>query len=226
MSTVREHKAGLIGKKLGMTQVFTEEGKAVPVSVIQTGPNFVVQVKTEATDGYNAVQLGFEPKKQQRVTKPLAGHFAKAKAGSFYHLREIRCNAEELGWNEVGKEIGAGDVFEKGQFLDVLGVSKGKGFQGVVRKYGVRGQPATRGTHEMRRHIGSIGCRKFPGRVWKNQKMPGQMGSENVSVANLKVVDVLPEKNVVLVKGAIPGPINGVVVVRKSQKKGDKTAVI
>jgi large subunit ribosomal protein L3 len=219
MSTERQYNQGLIGKKLGMTQVFGEDGRAIPVSVIQTGPNTVVQVKTEEQDGYSAVQLGFEPKKQQRVDKAQNGHFAKAEKGAFYHLREIRCDVNGLGWGEVGKEILAKDVFEKGQFLNVSGVSKGKGFQGVVRKFGTRGQPATRGTHEFRRHIGSIGCRKFPGRVWKNQKMPGQMGNKNVTKENIKVVDVIPEKNIVLVKGAVPGPVNGVVVLRMARKK-------
>ena len=219
MATVRQYKEGLIGKKLGMTQIFSEDGAAVPVSVIQTGPNVVVQVKTEQNDGYNAVQLGFEPKKPQRVNKARTGHCSKAGKGAFYHLREVRCDVEELGWAEIGKELGVSDVFEKGQYLDVSGVSKGKGFQGVVRRFGVRGQPATRGTHEMRRHIGSIGCRKFPGRVWKNQKMPGHMGSKNVTKMNLQVVDVIPEKNLLLVKGAVPGPINGIVMVHKAQKK-------
>ena len=219
MATVRQYKEGLIGKKIGMTQVFTAEGAAVPVSVIQTGPNYVLQVKTKEKDGYDAVQLGFEPKKQQRVNKAVAGHCAKAEKGAFYHLRELRCDVDGLGWAEVGKELVVGDVFEKGQYLDVQGVTKGKGFQGVVRRFGSRGQPASRGTHEMFRHIGSIGCRKFPGRVFKNQKMPGHMGHLQVTAPNLQIVDVIPEKNILLVKGAVPGPVNGVLVVRKAQKK-------
>ena len=216
MSTLRQYKEGLIGKKLGMTQVFNEDGKAEPVTVIQAGPNFVVQVKTEEKDGYKAVQLGFEPKKQQRLNKAETGHFTNAQKGGFYHLKEIRCDIDALGWSEIGKELTVGEVFEKGQILDVQGVTKGKGFQGVVRRFKSRGQPASRGTHEMFRHIGSIGCRKFPGRVWKNQKMPGHMGHKQVTATNLKVVEVIPEKNVLLVKGAVPGPVNGLVVIRKA----------
>ncbi|MCI5064941.1 50S ribosomal protein L3 [bacterium] len=224
MSTAKNYKEGLLGRKIGMTQVFTEDGKSVPVSVIEAGPNVVLQVKTVEKDGYSAVQVGFGEKKVQRANKAEAGHFAKAQKGAFSHQREFRCDVESLEWNEVGKELSVGEVFEKGDFLDISGTSKGKGFQGVVRRFGTRGQPATRGTHEMRRHIGSIGCRKFPGRVWKNQKMPGQMGGRTVTKMNLRVVDVLPEKNVILVKGAVPGAINGIVTLRKAQKKGASKA--
>ncbi|MCB0321789.1 MAG: 50S ribosomal protein L3 [Bdellovibrionales bacterium] len=227
MATERVYPTGLLGKKLGMSQVFTEEGASVPVTVIQAGPCTVLQVKREGEgsakggqgEGYFAVQLGFDPKKPQRTTKAELGHFSKAGKGAFYHVREIRCNAQEQLLGDVGAEINVGDVFQEGQLVDVSGVTKGKGFQGVVRRFGVRGQPATRGTHEKFRNIGSIGCRKFPGRVWKNQKMPGHMGDLNVTVQNLKVVKVIPEKNIILVKGAVPSARNGLVVLRKARKK-------
>ncbi len=221
MSTERFYPEGLLGKKVGMTQVFDENGSAIPVTVIQAGPCHVTQVKTREKEGYEAVQVGFEPKKVQRTNKPAMGHLRKASKGSFYHLQEIRCSVEELGWGAVGTELGAGDVFQEGDRVDVRGVSKGRGFQGVVRKFGMRGQPATRGTHEVRRHVGSIGCRKFPGRVWKNKRMPGQMGNKDVAVINLRIVQVLPEQNLILVRGAVPGPKDGVLVIRRSRRKYD-----
>lgn len=218
MSVEKIYPEGLIGKKLGMTQMFTEKGSCIPVTAIQLGPCFVLDVKNQERDGYSAVQLGFDARKAQRLTKPEKGHFAKAGKGGFYHVKEIRCNAEELGWSEVGKELQVGDVFADGEFVDITGTSIGRGFQGVVKKFRMAGQTATHGTHEHRRNVGSIGCCKSPGRVFKNRRMPGHMGNLRVTVQNLKVVAVKPEDNMILVKGAVPGPKEGFVMVRKAVK--------
>ncbi|MCO6431823.1 MAG: 50S ribosomal protein L3 [Deltaproteobacteria bacterium] len=216
--TQKLHPEGLLGKKLGMTQIYTEDGNAVPVTVIQVGPCFIVDLKNEEKHGYKAVQLGFEPKKQQRVRKPLMGHFARSGKGAFYHVQELRCDTDALGWNTLGQELKVSDVFTDGDWVDVSGVSIGRGFSGVVRRFKVKGQPATRGTHEYRRHIGAIGCRKFPGRVFKNQRMPGRMGGNNVTVQNLKVMGVRPDENVILVRGGIPGATGGLIVIKKAIK--------
>lgn len=218
MSSKKVYPEGLLGKKLGMTQIFTADGQCVPVTAIQVGPCFVLAVRTEEQDGYSAVQLGFEPKKQQRVTKPLLGHFAKAGKGSFYHVKEVRCDAASLGWTTPGQELKVADIFQEGVMVDVSGVVIGRGFSGVFRRFKAGGQPATRGTHEVKRHIGSIGNRKTPGRVFKNKKMPGRMGGNNVTIQNLKVVGIRPEENVVLVRGGIPGCEGGLVMVSKAMK--------
>lgn len=218
MRTNKIFPEGLIGKKLGMTQIFNEEGESIPVTAIQVGPCFVLGVKDSAKDGYSAVQLGFDKKEVKRANKPDTGHFAKAGKGAFYCVKEVRCDVEQLGWGELGKELGVTDAFNVGQKVDVSGVSIGRGFSGVVRRYRVAGQPASRGTHEYFRHIGSIGCRKSPGRVFKNRKMPGQHGNSPVTIQNLKVVGIREEDNVILVKGAVPGAKDGYVVVRRSLK--------
>jgi large subunit ribosomal protein L3 len=217
MSAQKLHPEGLLGKKVGMTQVFTEQGECVPVTVIQAGPCYVLDVRNQTSHGYQSVQLGFEPKKMQRVDKALTGHFAKSGAGAFYHVKEIKCDVDALGWNAPGKEIRPGDVFKTGEKVDISGVSIGKGFAGVVKRYGVKGQPMTRGTHEVRRHIGAIGCRKFPGRVFKNKRMPGRMGNETVTIQNLEVIGVTDE-NILLVRGGIPGARGSFVVIRKARK--------
>lgn len=218
METKKIFPEGLIGKKLGMTQVFTESGNAVPVTVLELGPCTILDIRKNDTDGYSAVQFGFNPKKSQRVNKPEMGHFAKAGKGAFYFVKEVRCDAETLGWTKVGQQVSAADVFEAGDKVDVSATSIGKGFAGVVKKFRVAGQPSTRGTHENRRHIGAIGCRKTPGRVMKNKKMPGQLGNSRVTVQNLKIVAVRPEDNVLLVKGCIPGAKGAYVEVRKAMK--------
>lgn len=220
MTSSKNYPEGLLGKKLGMTQLFTPEGQSIPVTIIQAGPCFVLDVRGLDVHGYSAVQFGFEPKKLQRCTKAEQGQFKKASQGAFYHVKEVRCDAQSLGWAEVGKEITVGDVFKDGEVVDVSGVSIGRGFQGVVRRHGMKGQPMTRGTHEVRRHVGSIGCRKFPGRVFKNQRMPGRMGGESVTVQNLTVIGVRPEENILLVKGGIPGARGSLVVIRKAVKQG------
>jgi len=218
MATQKLYPEGLLGKKLGMTHVFTPEGECVPVTIIQTGPCFVLDVKSKGQNGYSAVKLGFEPYKAQRFNKPETGAFAKAGKGTFYHVKEVRCDIDALGWTTVGQELKAADVFVEGEFVDVSGVTIGRGFSGVFKRFSVKGQPSTRGTHEVRRHIGSIGCRKFPGRVFKGQRMPGRHGNSNVTIQNLKVVAVKGAENVILVRGGIPGPKGGLVVVRKAMK--------
>ncbi|RIL10893.1 MAG: 50S ribosomal protein L3 [Proteobacteria bacterium] len=226
MSKERVHHEGLLGKKLGMTHVFAADGSCVPVSVIQLGPCYVLDVKSQERDGYSAVKLGFDPKKPQRVNKPDNGLFSKAGKGAFYHVREIRCDVAKLGWGNLGQEIKAADVFKDGELVDISGTSIGRGFSGVVRRYKVGGQPSTRGTHEYRRHIGAIGCRKFPGHVFKNQRMPGQHGNAFVTMQNLEVVSVNPIENILLVKGGVPGSKGGLLIVRKATKESrvDKEA--
>ena len=224
MSTEKRYPEGLLGKKLGMTQIFTKEGECVPVTVIEVGPCYVLDVKSSDKHGYSAVQLGFGPKKQQRVTKAEAGHFARGGKGCFYHVKEVRCDANKLGWTTLGQELKVGDVFADGELVDVSGVSIGRGFSGVVRRFHVKGQPATRGTHEYRRHIGAVGCRKYPGRIFKGKTMPGHMGNASTTIQNLKVVGVRPESNIILVRGGVPGYEGALVVVRKSMKGLGKKA--
>jgi len=218
MSNGRIYTQGLIGTKLGMTQVFTDDGKCVPVTAIQMGPCVILEVKRKDTHGYEAVKVGFEEKKAQRVNNAEKGVFAKAEKGCFKHVVEIRCDVESLGWTNLGQELRVGDVFNNGELVDVSGTSIGRGFSGVVRRFKAKGQPATRGTHEYRRHIGAIGCRKFPGRVFKNKKMPGRMGGENVTTQNLTVIGLRAEENVLLVKGGVPGGKGTLVMIRKTSK--------
>ncbi len=215
MSKEKQYHPGLLGKKLGMTHIFTAEGACIPVTVIQAGPCVVLDVKNPEHHGYAAVQFGFDAKKAQRANKASMGHCAKAGHGAFYHVKEVRCDASALGWNTLGHEVKVSDVFKDGEFVDVSGVSIGRGFSGVVRRYGVKGQPATRGTHEYRRHIGAIGCRKFPGHVFKNQRMPGHMGVDNITMQNLRVMGVKADENILLVRGGVPGARGALVVIRK-----------
>ncbi len=218
MSTERLHPEGLLGKKIGMTQIFTKEGECVPVTAIQVGPCYILEVKSKEKHGYSGVQLGFEPEKAQRLNKAETGHMAKAAKGAFSHVREMRCDVERLGWTTPGQEIKVADIFSDGQLVDISGVSIGRGFSGVVRRYHVKGQPATRGTHEYRRHIGAVGCRKYPGRIFPGKHMPGQMGNASATIQNLKIVGVRAEDNVILVRGGVPGAEGGIVVVRKAIK--------
>ena len=205
----------LIGKKIGMTRVYDDEGVQVPVTVVQVGPCTVVQRKRVASDGYEAVQLGFIEQKEQRLTLPEKGHFKKAGVKPTKVLREVRL--------ADGEEAEAGDVvtakiFEGVKYVDVLGHSKGKGFQGVVRRFGFGGGRASHGGG-WRRKPGSIGNREWPGRIFKNKKLPGQMGSKDVTTQNLRVVKVLADDNALLLEGAVPGPAGGLVLVRKAIKK-------
>ena len=204
---------GLIGKKLGMTQVFDKGGELIPVTVILAGPCTVVQKRTSETDGYSAVQLGFGEAKAQRLSKAEREHRKKASKMSFV-LREFRAGAHL----EVGTEVKVADLFKEGDLVDVTGVSKGRGYQGVIKRHGFSGFPATHGTHEYFRHGGSIGNRTHPGRVFKNKRMAGQMGNERVTAQNLAVVAVRVEDNVLLVRGAVPGGKNGLLFIRPAVK--------
>lgn len=204
---------GIIGKKIGMTSLFTPDGKNIPCTLIEAGPCVVTQVKTIETDGYNAVQLGYGEKKAKRTTKALAGHFAKANTTPKRRLVEFR--TDDVKTFALGSEIKT-DLFEEGEFVDVVGTSKGKGFQGVVKRYnfqGVGGQ--THGQHNRLRHPGSIGACSWPSRVFKGMRMGGRMGSDRVKVQNLKVMRIVADKNLILVSGSVPGAKNGYVVLEK-----------
>ena len=211
-------KEGLIGRKVGMTQVFADDGSHVPVTVIQAGPCTVTAVRTKAKDGYDALQLGFEAKKKN-VTKPMQGHFKKIGVGAVGVIRELRLDrsaAEKLGSYEVGQTLGV-DIFEPGEIVDVVGVTKGRGFQGGVKRHGWLGGEATHGSM-FHRAPGSIGASSDPSRVWPGHKLPGRMGNDRRTVLNLRVVRVLPEQNLVLIRGAVPGANGSLVMVRKSVK--------
>ena len=207
---------GLIGKKIGMTQFYNAEGNVVPVTVVQTGPCVVVQKKESARDGYNALQVGFGGKKSQRVNKPMQGHMAKAGKGAFAVLKEFRL--DDVSKYEVGQEIKVSELFKVGDRIDVAGISKGHGFTGVIKRWSFAGFPGSHGTHEYFRHGGSIGNRSYPGRVRKGKKMAGHWGDERVSIQNLEVVDIRAEQNLMLIKGAVPGAKQGVVIVRLAAK--------
>jgi large subunit ribosomal protein L3 len=208
----------IYGRKVGMTRIFDSNGESVPVTVIELPPNVVYQVKTSEKDGYMAVQVGFGSQKPQRVNKPLTKHFAAAKKGFPRFVAEIRTDKYLVGKGlAVGDELSVDGLFEVGSRVDVSGYSIGKGFAGVMKRHHMKGsQTMSHGTHEYFRHAGSIGCRKFPGRVFKNKQMPGHLGNEKVLQEGLQVVSVRPEERLLLVKGSIPGPKNGSVFVRNS----------
>jgi large subunit ribosomal protein L3 len=208
---------GLIGRKVGMTQFYNAEGNVIPVTVIETGPCVVVQKKETAKDGYNALQVGFGSKKAQRVNKPMQGHMAKAGKGAFEVVREFRL--ADVSQYEIGQEIKVADMFKAGDRIAISGTSKGHGFSGVIKRWSFAGFPGSHGTHEYFRHGGSIGNRSYPGRVRKGKKMAGHWGNEQVSIQNLEVVDIRPEENLMLVKGAVPGAKRGVVIVRSAAKR-------
>ena len=204
---------GILGKKLGMTQIFTEEGIVVPVTVVEAGPNVVTQVKTVEKDGYNAIQVGFEDAKEKSLNKPQKGHLAAANVLK-KHLKEFRVDAVEEF--TVGQEIKA-DLFAAGEKIDVTGTSKGKGFQGPIKRHGQSRGPESHGSRYHRRP-GSMGACSFQGRVFKNKKLAGHMGSVKVTVQNLEVVRVDADKNLILVKGAIPGPKGSMVTIKEAVK--------
>jgi len=205
----------LLCRKVGMTRIFNEAGEAVPVTVLEAGPNLVVQKKTEESDGYTALQLGFGDRREKLFTKPEKGHFEKAGVAVKRHLRESRVDAAEAEGHEVGSEIGC-DIFEPGQYVDAVGISKGRGFAGVVKRHNFAIKKKTHGTHESFRHGGSIGAGAWPAKVIKGMKMAGQMGNERVTVRNLQVVKVEPDQNLLFVRGSVPGHRDGIVAVRKA----------
>lgn len=209
----------LIGKKIGMTQVFDDAGQQVPVTALEVGPCVIVQLKTAEKDGYNAVQLGFEDQLVKRQTKACAGHFKKNEISGKRILREVRLDSENTDL-KVGDTFTA-SVFDGVAYVDVIGATKGRGFQGVMRRHGMGGGRATHGSG-MHRRTGSIGMKEWPARVLKGKRMPGHMGAERVTVQNLKVVQVRESDNIVLVRGSVPGPSGAVIFVRKSIKKADK----
>lgn len=208
---------GLIGKKLGMTQVFGPNGELIPVTVVKTGPCTVVQIKTPESDGYGAVQLGFGEQKQQRVSKAYRQHCLRA-GRVFDVLQEFEAPTAE--GVSVGQEFSVADLFKAGDTVDVSGTSKGRGYSGVIRRHGFSGFPGSHGTHEYFRHGGSIGNRSYPGRVFKGRRMAGQYGNERITTQNLVVVDVRPEENLLLIRGAVPGATGGTVTVSRAAKGG------
>ncbi len=203
---------GLLGKKIGMTSVFSADGKNVPCTVIEVGPCVVTQVKTAEKDGYEAVQLGFEEKKDKHTTAPMAGHFKKAGVAPQRHLAEFKGFGEEV---KLGDTITV-DLFSEDDFVDIQGTSKGKGFQGVVKRHGFGGVgQSTHGQHNRLRAPGSVGACSYPAKVFKGMRMAGQMGNEKVTIQNLRVVKVLPEHNVLIIKGSIPGSKGSIVLIEK-----------
>jgi large subunit ribosomal protein L3 len=212
-------KMGLLGRKIGMTQVFHQDGTALGVTAVSVGPCVVVGKRTAEKHGYSAVQLGFEELPVRLATRPETGFFKKAGVEKpLRHLREVRLEAKDLEKYEVGKVLKADEIFKEGDVVDVVGTTKGKGYQGVMKKHKMAGDSDTHGTHEFFRHGGSIGCRLTPGRVHKGKRMSGLMGNVKNTSADLVVVQVLAEKNLVLVKGAVPGAANGLVLIKGSVK--------
>ncbi len=204
---------GLLGKKLGMTSIFDDTGQVIPCTVIEAGPCFVTQIKTKERDGYEAVQIGFEEKRARLVKKPAAGHFAKAHSKPLRLVREFRGNG--LADMQPGQEVKVDSVFTKGDVVSVIGTSKGRGFQGVVKRHHFGGGFRTHGQSDRERAPGSIGSSSYPSRVFKGLRMAGRMGGERVTVRNLKVVGVIADSNLLLVKGSVPGAINGYLEIRK-----------
>jgi large subunit ribosomal protein L3 len=209
---------GILGTKLGMTQIFTDDSRAVPVTVIQAGPCVVTQVKTKERDGYEAIQLAYAELGRGRATKPLAGHFKAADAKPSRYLVELRTDGSS-GF-ELGQQITV-DIFQPGDQADVVGVSKGKGFAGTMKRHGFSGLSDSHGTERKHRSPGSVGACATPSRVFKGTRMAGQMGNERVTVLNLEVIETDPERNVLLLRGAVPGPTGGLVMVRSSVKTGE-----
>lgn len=206
---------GIIGRKIGMTRIFNSEGDVVPATVIEAGPCYVVQVKTKDKDGYEAAQLGFGEKRKSLFNKPISGHFTKAKIDPKRFLKEMR--SKDIEKLKLGQKIKV-NIFSVGEKVDVIGISKGLGFQGSVRRYGFKGGPKSHGQSDRERAPGSIGASSFPSRVWKGQKMAGRMGGEIVTIKNLEIVEVDEKRNLLVVKGAVPGKKNSFLTMRKSKK--------
>jgi large subunit ribosomal protein L3 len=215
---------GVIGRKLGMTQVFAEDGSVIPCTVVESQA-IVVGKRTQDKDGYDALIVGTGDLKDKHASKAVQGQFKKANVPGRRTLREFRCSAEFAASHEIGQELKVDQIFEEGQFVDVQGVSRGFGFQGVVKRYHFAGNIQTHGTHEYRRHGGSIGTRMTPGRVKLGMKMPGHAGDETTSILNQKVAKVIGEQNLILIRGGIPGSRGGLVIVRGAiKKRGGKKA--
>ncbi|SFB19637.1 50S ribosomal protein L3 [Clostridium frigidicarnis] len=207
-------KKAILGKKVGMTQIFNENGKIVPVTVVEAGPCVVLQKKTIENDGYEAIQVGYGEIREKLVNKPRQGHFNKAGVTFKRYIRELRL--ESIEGYEVGQELNA-DLFQAGEKVDITGTSKGKGFAGVIKRWNFSRGPMSHGS-KYHRGVGSMGASSDPSRTFKNKKMPGHMGAVRKTVINLEVVKVMPEKNVILIKGGIPGPNKGLVIIRNSIK--------
>ena len=209
--------SGIVGKKIGMTSIYSADGLNVACTVIEAGPCVVTQVKDEETDGYTAVQLGYGERKEKNTPKPLKGHFAKANTTPKKEVVEFRNFREEFdGQVALGNEIKVGDVFQEGDFVDAIGTSKGKGFQGVVKRHNFGGVgQATHGQHNRMRAPGSIGGASYPARVFKGMRMAGRMGGDRVKILNLRVMKVIPEENLIVVSGSIPGAKNSTIVLEK-----------
>ena len=215
--TAKKYSLGLVGRKAGMTRVFTEDGKSIPVTLIEATPNRITQIKTPETDGYSAVQVAVGSRRASLVTKPVAGHLAKAKVEAGRGLWELRVEADKLGDFTVGGEIKA-DIFEVGQKVDVQGITKGKGFQGTIKRWNFRMGDATHGNSLSHRAPGSLGQRQTPGRVFPGKKMSGHMGAVQQSTQNLEIVRVDAERGLIAVRGAVPGAPGGDVIVRPASK--------
>jgi large subunit ribosomal protein L3 len=204
--------SGLLGKKIGMTSIFDDDGKNVPCTVIEAGPCTVTQVRTKETDGYEAIQLAYEDKKDKHTTRAMKGHFDKAKTIPKRFIAEFTRFEEKKHFGEVLTV----DVFQEGEFVDVVGTSKGKGFQGVVKRHNFRGvNDATHGQHNRMRAPGSIGASSYPSRVFKGMRMAGRTGGQRVKMINLQVMKIIPEKNIIVVKGSVPGPNNSLVIIER-----------
>lgn len=208
----------LLGKKIGMTQIFTEDGQVVPVTVVEAGPEVVTQIKTVETDGYNAVQVGYEDQKAHRVNKPMTGHYEKAGVAPKKHLAEFRIEDDET--YELGQEITVAD-FEEGMKIDITGISKGKGTQGNIKRHGHHRGPMSHGSKH-KRLAGALAAGTYPSRVFKGNKAPGRMGRDKITVQNVVLVKVIADRNLMLVKGAVPGKKGGVVRIRPAIKGQDK----
>jgi large subunit ribosomal protein L3 len=208
---------GILGKKVGMTQAFDENGEVIPVTVIEAGPCFVTQKKTVDRDGYSAIQLGFKEVKPKRLTQAQRGHLRKNNLPPLRYLREIRVNEGEIEEYKEGQKISV-SIFEAGDVVDVVGISKGRGFAGVVKRHGFRGGPKTRGQSDRHRAPGSIGQTTTPGRVYKGKRMAGRMGNQRVSAQSLQVVLVDPQRNLLAVKGSVPGARNGLLLINEARK--------
>jgi len=209
-------RVGLLGKKVGMTQVFANDGERIPVTVIQTGPCLVVGKRTVDRDGYSALQIAFDESPARNATKPARGFFDKVGVKPHRFIRELRLPAADLDKFEIGSAVKASQVFEQGIPVDITGVTKGKGYQGVLKRHKMSGTKASHGVHEFFRHGGSIGCRLTPGRVIKGKRMAGQMGNEQQTTQNLQLVQIMDDENCILVRGAVPGAKGSVLMIKKA----------